>query len=259
MFERNVCMTPKRRSLFTYEEYTNLLRALKDRDYSFSFFSEGSESRSRPMGPSVYLRHDVDRNPSSARTMAEIEQDLDVQSTFFLLVRTDFYNVFSKANSEIVYDILEMNHRLGLHFDCAAYSGSLNESLLIEHVQKEIGLLESFFGIEIRGVSFHRPDDWILETKVDLPEPLVSTYDQEYTEDITYLSDSRGVWSHGHPLESSAFEDRDPLQILVHPPWWNESDVDPETTFQQLIDRKERELRRRLDENYTIFDPEKDS
>ena len=47
-----------------------------------------------------------------------------------------------------------------------------------------------------------------------------------FLEQYKYFADSRGKWRFGGPLESEEFRQKKNLQILVHPEWWNETEIE---------------------------------
>ena len=64
----------------------------------------------------VIMRHDIDFDLEKALFFAEMEAELGVQSTYFFLLRTNHYNVFSREGTDIVKRILGLGHDMGLHF-----------------------------------------------------------------------------------------------------------------------------------------------
>lgn len=48
----------------------------------------------------MILRHDIDNSLSQALRLAEIEAEEGVKSTWFVLLRTDFYNPASAASQK---------------------------------------------------------------------------------------------------------------------------------------------------------------
>lgn len=77
---------------FTYAAYRKLLSLLRERGYAFRGYHN---YRDAPR--CVILRHDVDTSLDQAVKLAELEAEEGVRSTWFVLLRTDFYNVASKA------------------------------------------------------------------------------------------------------------------------------------------------------------------
>ena len=74
------------------------------------------------------------------------------------------------------------------------------------------------FGTKVKIISYHRPATFGINE--ELSEIVPNTYQEKFTKKITYLSDSRGVWSQGHPFEHQTFKKKGPFQLLIHPVWW---------------------------------------
>ncbi len=205
-------------SEFTYDSYRNLLLKLKE-NYSFTSFSKTKFSNEKPQ-KKVLLRHDIDLSLDKALSMAEIESDLGISAVYFLFLRSPFYNIFSGDEERIIRKIIEMQHYIGLHFDFAKY-GNLTISELSYQIMKEIDFLQDFYRVKIDAVSFHRPIGLDILSKLELSN-YPHTYEPYFLNNFKYLSDSRGLWRYGHPLDSKDFSDNKNLHLLVHPIWWNQ-------------------------------------
>lgn len=170
---------------------------------------------------------------------AEVEHKLGIQSTFFFLLGTEFYNIFSSNGSKALCDIIDMGHNVGLHFDASKYLDDPN--ILDAAAQNECSILEQMIGREVDLVSFHRPSSMFLGSDRYIGGR-IHTYMPTFFSLIPYFSDSRGLFRFGHPFDSSSFRARQSMQILTHPIWW--SDVEPEDRL-DLIDcmlQRRREL-----------------
>ena len=49
----------------------------------------------------VILRHDLDMSIDAALPIAEIERDMGMSATYFVMVRNEFYNPFSKRSIDL--------------------------------------------------------------------------------------------------------------------------------------------------------------
>lgn len=236
-------------STFTYRSYRRMLRTLLDAGYSFRAFDETADANE----PFVLLRHDIDLDLRKALRMAEIEAELGVTSSYFILVRTEHYNVFSAEQSELLRRILALGHYLGLHFDCAAYPEALSAAELAAACARERELLEAWFDHPVTIVSFHRPSAMVLTGDPDLSAPVPHTYMTRFTKDIRYCSDSRGRWQSGDPTSSEEFLARQPLHLLIHPIWWDERPVSPYECLLQYVDGKHTSLEQSIARNSTAY------
>ncbi len=201
------------RGEFSLKSYSALLSTLRERGYRDVEFPDAD-----PSSPHLVLRHDVDMTLDSAVRMAEVEAGLGMRSEFFVLLRSEIYNPLSERGERGIRRILELGHRLGLHFDASLYTGR-DEDDLDRLCAAECAQLESWFGVAVRMVSFHRPAPAFLGLERDIGGR-GHTYQPRYFKDIAYCSDSRGGWHHGHPLEKVVTSGR-ALQLLTHPVWWD--------------------------------------
>lgn len=197
---------------FTYSAYEEMLSLLKENRYEVCKYETYQHSKR-----CVILRHDVDLSLGAALRFAELEHKNGVQSTYFILLSTSFYNLFHRKASDIIREIKAMGHDIGLHFDEANYSISTKEEL-IHYVQKEISIMSQGLGTEIKTVSMHRPSKWVLEADVKF-DTVINSYGKEFFNEFKYLSDSRMHWREDvhQVIESNDYER---LHILTHPIWY---------------------------------------
>ena len=209
---------------FSLEGYSQLLSALKDRGYSFCGYEE-IDSRLAEGRPFVVLRHDIDISLRPALEIARVEHELGVQATYFVLLRSPFYNVLSRFSAEIMSQIHGYGHQIATHVDLAAYDNDcarvLTEvevfSRFYPYINTEIASLHSSYDL------YHMPIDSFYQIN--------NVYGSAVRGDLAYISDSTGRWRYGHPLESEAFNTRKPMQLLTHPIWWIQ---EGETATQKL-------------------------
>ena len=74
-------------------------------------------------------------------------------------------------------------------------------------------------GINIEIISLHRPNDFFQNFDQKIGD-VEHTYQTKYFKDISYFSDSTGMWRFGHPFNSAEFATQKTLHILIHPIWW---------------------------------------
>lgn len=97
--------------LFDYPSYASLINLIRDSGYQFSLFQSDLDDKV------VIMRHDVDVCLDKALAMAELEYELDVQATYFILVSGLYYNIFQLKAKQIMRKIASFGHEIGLHFD----------------------------------------------------------------------------------------------------------------------------------------------
>lgn len=141
--------------------------------------------------------------------MAELEAELGVIATFYVMTQSPYYNPWSWEGIEALRQIRRCGHRIGLHLDLDLARDAAprwwSVSIAAEDEQQRLP------GIVSNALSFHCPPSCLLWA--DVPG-----FDSAYAPhwEHRYLSDSRGLFAFGDP------EDHDvrPLQINLHPEHW---------------------------------------
>lgn len=202
---------------FSYSEYEQILRQVIESRYRMVDYK--TAKRLVDAGDDcrfAVLRHDVDLDPEKALRMAEIEHEYRVRSTFFFLVSSDVYNVFSRSVSRSIDRILAMGHMLGLHFDFA----TCGPDSAVYRLGLEKEMLKRRFGSVVDAVSYHCyrhiPPGFVGSST------LIDAYQEPFMTRIRYFADSYGTWRYGHPLNSREFREGKPLHLNFHPMWWDE-------------------------------------
>lgn len=198
---------------FTYNGYVELINLLKEKDYKFCNYLNYYDEKKF-----VIFRHDVDMSLKKALYFAKLEYKNNIKSTYFVLVSTNFYNIFSKESNDILKEILMLGHDIGLHFDEKKYSIS-NAKELEYWVKKESKILEDVLDKKVNVVSMHRPSKWILNNDVQF-KGMINSYSQKFFSECKYLSDSRMHWREDvlGIIRSGIYNK---LHILTHPFWYS--------------------------------------
>lgn len=214
---------------FTYDSYRRLLDKIREKKYRIADYRNW-----RKTDRCVILRHDIDYDIDKAVQLAEIERDGDAKATYFALMTSDFYNVFSKKTSDGLKRIAADGHAIGLHFDEVRYpelSGDVKA--LKEKIMEEAELLSRAVGGSVDIVSMHRPSRAVLEADLDIPG-MVNTYGTTFFKEFKYLSDSRRRWRESveEIIDSEKYER---LHILTHAFWYNKEEEDIHETVSKFI------------------------
>lgn len=229
---------------FTYEGYRGLIKALKDNEYSICDYHNYATCLNRNV---AILRHDVDMSVEKALKIAEVEKELDVKSTFFFLVSSDFYNIASKKNTTIISEIVDLGHEIGLHFDEVKYEGTTYDPhRVIERIKKEKQVMEDITGSDIKTVSMHRPSKMTLDSNLVIDD-MVNSYSDVFFKEFKYVSDSRHMWR-DDPHEAINDKSYAKLHILTHPIWYNDEEESLKTTLRKFIESAS------CDRKNTLFD-----
>lgn len=222
---------------FSLTAYKAIIQEFVQRDYKISQYDEVVSKKRH-----LVLRHDIDFDLELAVKMAEVEAAQGWSTTYYILLRTEFYNLFSFAGLKLLKEIEGLGHTVGLHFDASLYRAETS------HVQKavlnECAILESVLDKPVRTFSFHRPNPNLLDHGFQV-EGLINAYDKKFFDEIAYCSDSRGEWRFGHPLDHVCINKGHAMQLVTHPIWWAEDGDTPQSKCAKFLDRR-----------YDIFDKE---
>lgn len=200
---------------FTYDGYRGLLTLLAEHGYQVANYYNWQEKQR-----CVILRHDIDISIESALKFAELEREYGVTSTYFVLVSTDFYNIFSKKSRDLIKKIQGLGHEIGLHFDETVYPECThNIACTQERILQEVALLQNVTGKPVTTVSMHRPSKSILEANLRIPN-MVNSYSNQFFKQFKYLSDSRRHWR--EPVcDIVKSEKYERLHLLTHAFWYH--------------------------------------
>ena len=228
---------------FTYDGYRALIAALREQGYSFCSYHNWAQTPR-----CVILRHDIDNDLQKAVNLARIEQEAGVQSTWFVLLRTDFYNPASRDSLDKLHAIQAMGHEIGLHFDEKAYPDGTPEET-VERILHERDILSSILETPVTTVSMHRPSRATLEADFQIPG-MVNSYGKTFFQDFKYLSDSRCRWREPvlDIVRAGAY---DRLHILTHAFWYGEREESIADTVGAFIRAASGQRYEQMGENIT--------
>lgn len=233
---------------FTYSGYKNLLSLLISNQYRIVKYTDLEKE-----GREAILRHDIDYDIKKSLDLARIESEQNVSSTYFVLLTTDFYNIFSKHNVEMIKEIAEMGHDIGLHFDEMNYHDIVGDSEAITNaIQNEAHILEGALDVPICSVSMHRPSKEILQANLQIPG-MINSYSDKYFKSYKYLSDSRRRWR--EPVENIIKSQQyDKLHILTHAFWYNDEEITLRNSLVLFIEKAKHDRLKTLCDNFTNLD-----
>lgn len=192
---------------FSYSHYEEVLAEIK-KTHKFTNFMNSSSN-------DIILRHDVDCSLELALKIAEIENHLGIDSTFFILFHSELYNPFSLSASKIINQILKLGHNIGLHYNTSVISQIKKNP--VDIIRKEIEILEEHFKTSVSVISAHDPSV-SKKFEIRLPDSIVDAYSKQYTMQRKYLSDSVQYWREG--CFCKHYKNYDSMQVLTHPIWW---------------------------------------
>jgi hypothetical protein len=200
---------------FELRHYAELLEAARTGGYRFAFFDR------EPAAGEVLLRHDVDLTLEPAVEMAELEAELEIGATYFLMTRSELYNLDAASGEATLERLRALGHRIGLH-------GIYPDATLDERLDPI--------------VAWHTPEP---EYMTLLIEGAVNVMQPGYFDPDHYRSDSNKRWRHGCPHDQLAHGEFEWLQLLIHPELW----VYPgETMRETMLALLDAERERRLEQ-----------
>lgn len=228
-------------------------KLIKDLEHLYTILSFQQTVQTLKKDPSVQniccLRHDIDYCLNSAYIMAETEHDLNITSTYHILMDSDHYNPNSQSAGKIIRAIAAQGHEIALHFDISAYDPSLVPAAVSRHKTT----LEDIIGAPVESISYHNPGAVGLQnlnTEKDF-QGLQNTYSREWNQSLFYISDSLCRFRYETP-ENELFGGKNKnLHLLIHPIWWVESAHDRDS---KMEDNMNRSVKNRLKLYYDVLD-----
>lgn len=200
---------------FSTTRLRRVFRAATERGFAPCFFGD-EDARG---GRFILWRHDVDLDLQAAREIAAVEHDEGVTSTYFLMLRSGFYNLFTRDGEQTVQALRRLGHRVGLHCDLGLpRDAEVPETLVEDRVARDFRLVDLMFGEGAfdQVVSFHNPPAGVLRRSYSF----YSTYQPKFFGEIQYFSDSNRHFRSGEPEDFLARTTARGLSILLHPILW---------------------------------------
>jgi hypothetical protein len=204
---------------FDLAHFEELLAAAEAGGYRWACFDH------EPLRGDLFLRHDVDMSLDAALALAELEARHGVTATYFLMTRSDFYNLDGPSGERTLARLRELGHRVGLHAvrPHAALDGRFDPVL-----------------------AWHTPEpEWMSEPVAGA----ANAYQAPWFDPGYYRSDSNQHWRQGCPHEQLAAGAFPWLQLLIHPEIWVYEGATMRETMLSLIEAERAVLLRRMAEN----------
>lgn len=215
---------------FSFEHYLSTVSQFRENGVSLA-----SDERSSSNGAGqLKLVHDVDFDLELALDFARLESSEKVSAHYFVRLHSRNYNLFSLRARQILSQMRDLGHNVGLHFEGeqihraaepSPTSSDLNTRPLEakEFLIQSLALINNFLGFEMKGVNLHEPARTGLTNSL-IPDRLDYSYQSLRFENYKYLSDSGGRWREGC---FCLFLDKIPkihsnLLVNTHPIWWFE-------------------------------------
>ena len=191
---------------FSLSHYRALLQAAKAGSYRWAGFER------EPEPGDLILRHDVDLSLDGALAVAEVEAAEGAWSTWFLMTRSNFYNLDSAEGERAIARLRALGHRVAHHA-----------------VWPQIDLDDRFDKV----VAWHNPDPEYMQAPVD---GAVNVMQPPFFDPEHYRSDSNQHWRHGCPHDELAAGSFGWLQLLTHPEIWAFDGATMRETMESMLD-----------------------
>lgn len=239
--------------MFSFEDYRKIIDIIKSTGRYMGYKEAlGSDKF-------ILMRHDVEYSVERAYALAKVEESMDFTSSYFFQWTNNSYNILSRKNMEMVRDMHERGHIIGLHY---ALNGMTDMELNRKQIVKEMNILSEMFGFKVDIFSIHRPSKDILRENIKI-EGILNAYQDDFftfaenvTEDtpvaVKYMSDANHIWRYGYPDEKNICEN-DKVQILTHPFAWTKKGCDNFDNYKLLVTEKTEELIQSIDNECKDF------
>jgi len=159
------------------------------------------------------IRHDVDISPWAALTMAELEHEEGVGTTYYFRLHAPYYNLLGEGMAEIVLRIAELGHEVGLHYEPGYF---LDRGLdPVEGTRRDIRVFEDLVGFRTRTIAQHQPAQGPVLDEIS-PDHACA-YQPELVREMPYFGDSGFHWREGCVCTKL---DLPQLHTLIHPHSW---------------------------------------
>ena len=157
-----------------FDTYKNIIRDVKESgkymDYPDAKTSEAF----------VVLRHDIEFSIDRAFALSELEARNDFFSSYFVQITNNAYNALSNKNLNLLQEIKNMGHHIGLHYH---QIGLTEMETLKKDILRQRDMLSEMLGFSIDRFSFHRPQPEYFKADLEIPG-LLNTYSHHF---FTYV------------------------------------------------------------------------
>ncbi len=213
---------------FTLDSYSALLKYFQ-RSHTYTTFSQYDDIDAQR---TILLRHDIDFSLDHALELAQIEAELGISATYFLLFSAPYYNLLGAGSSSVPRRLRELGHEVGLHYDVAVIeAGGSAEPL--EVLLAQARLLGELSGTPVATIAQHNPS---LNGRDPFAAaaPFINAYDERFVQQMGYYSDSCMAWrdSFIEAAEQDSFPDR--VHLLIHPIIWTEQLLSREQKLERM-------------------------
>ena len=226
----------------SYQVYRQIIRDMKATGKAMSYPEAFNKDEF------VIMRHDVEFSLDRAYQLSLVESEENFCSTYFVQFTNNSYNAFSKRNIDIIHDMADRGHTIGLHYHL---NGQKDPVSVRDGVRDQMRIMSEMLEMPINIYSFHRPVKEVYYYNISIPHTInaysshffsyAETIDENTKLDVKYIADSKHRWNYGYPDYDTLMKHKK-VQLLIHPFSWTEVGYDNYENFVHLIDEKNNEL-----------------
>ncbi len=198
------------RCAYSLPHYRHILRAAQ-REHWLPRVQEVAHAL--PARPFCLIRHDVDITPWAALTMAEVECEEGVCTTYYFRLHAPTYNLLEPASAAVVARIAAMGHEVGLHYEPGFFLERGQDP--VTGTRRDLRIFEDLLGTRTFTIAQHQPAQGPVLADISPDHPCA--YQPALVREIPYFGDSGFHWREGcvctklhHPR----------LHTLIHPHSW---------------------------------------
>lgn len=195
---------------FTLDGYRSLLLHLRSLGYRL----EPASRVGRIKGRAVFVRHDIDIHVDGADLMGQVEHDLGVCSTWYVLLDAHYNPWHPRAQREL-RALRHAGHNFGLHYDLEHCPEGDEHRMLDDGLWR----LDDVTGKPAMSIAMHRPAR-------GRPDPLRQHPLNPHRDEIFYVSDSRREWTEPYISQLLAGEPEQAMLCTHHEHWASPAPLD---------------------------------
>jgi hypothetical protein len=197
---------------FSLAHYREILRKAMDLGYRLPLVREVASGL--PEYKFFLIRHDVDVTPWAALTMAQLEVEEGVRTSYYFRLHAAYYNLMNAEVVALVKEIAELGHEVGLHYEPGYFSKFGQDP--VEGTLRDIRIFEELIDMRTSTISQHQPSRGPLFDQISPDHPCA--YQSALVREIPYFGDSGFTWREGCVCTKLGVHER--LHTLVHPHSW---------------------------------------
>ncbi len=220
---------------FTLSNYQRLIRIAKQQGFCFILHKDSFVQERKD----IIWRHDVEFSPDIALQMAKIEYEEGVKATYFWQLHANYYNTTSTYFLNILHQINDLGHHIGLHFDSHFWnirsSDELDQYIQIDAEYLRTILKKAEISADLDTFSFHNTNPFVLGCKDFKYGGLINVYSSFFKEHYEYCGDSTGIWRFDRLEDRLIDSTIQHLQVLTHDGMWSETAKSPHSRIMNCI------------------------